>query len=65
MVPLALLIWLLVEMTGYAALAHHFLDTSWGASAIVAFGGVIGVRAGIITVTWAYARTYQSPARRL
>lgn len=65
MVPLALLIWLSVEMTGYGALSHHFLDTSWGASAIVAFGGVIGVRACIITVTWAYARTYQSPARRL
>jgi triacylglycerol lipase len=65
MVPLALLIWLSVELTGYAALAHHFLDTSWGASAIVAFGGVIGVRAGIVTVTWAYARAYQAPVRRL
>ena len=29
MVPLALLVWLSVELTGYATLAHHFLDTSW------------------------------------
>jgi triacylglycerol lipase len=65
MVPLALLVWLSVELTGYATLAHHFLDTSWSISAVVAFGAVLVVRAGIIAVTWAYARTYPSPARKL
>ena len=65
MVPLALLVWLSVEMTGYATLAHHFLDTSWSISAVVAFGAVLVVRAGIIAVTWAYARGYPSPARKL
>jgi triacylglycerol lipase len=65
MVPLALLIWLSVELTGYATLAHHFLDTSWSISAAVAFGAVLVVRAGIIAVTWAYARAYPSPARKL
>ncbi|MFZ1900149.1 MAG: alpha/beta fold hydrolase, partial [Azonexus sp.] len=65
MVPLALLVWLSVEMTGYATLAHHFLDTSWSISAVVAFGAVLVVRAGIIAVTWAYARAYPSPARKL
>jgi triacylglycerol lipase len=65
MVPLALLVWLSVELTAYAALAHHFLDTSWHASAIAAVGAVLVVRAGIIAVTWAYARAYPSPAREL
>ena len=65
MVPLALLVWLSVELTGYATLAHHFLDTSWSISAVVAFGAVLVVRAGIIAVTWAYARAYPSPARKL
>jgi triacylglycerol lipase len=65
MVPLALLVWLSVELTGYATLAHHFLDTSWSISAAVAFGAVLVVRAGIIAVTWAYARAYPSPARKL
>ena len=65
MVPLALLVWLSVELTGYATLAHHFLDTSWSISAVVAFGAVLVVRAAIIAVTWAYARGYPSPARKL
>jgi len=65
MVPLALLVWLSVELTGYATLAHHFLDTSWSISAVVAFGAVLVVRAGIIAVTWVYARAYPSPAREL
>ena len=42
-----------------------FLDTSWSISAVVAFGAVLVVRAGIIAVTWAYARAYPSPARKL
>jgi triacylglycerol lipase len=65
MVPLALLIWLSVELIGYATLAHHFLDTSWSNSAIAAIGTVLVVRAGISAVTWAYARAYPSPARKL
>ena len=37
----------------------------WGASAIAAVGAVLGLRAGIVAVTWAFARAYPSPARRL
>ncbi len=65
MVPLALLIGLLAELAIYATLAHRFLDTSWGISAITAVGAVLGLRAGIVAVTWAFARAYPSPARRL
>lgn len=65
MVPFALLIGLLAELAIYVTLAHHFLDTSWGISAIVAVGAVLGLRAGVVAVTWAFARAYPSPARRL
>lgn len=65
MVPLALLIWLSAELAVYATVAHHFLDASWGTSAIAAFGTLLGVRACIIATTWAYAWTYPSPARKL
>ena len=65
MVPFALLIGLLAELAIYVTLAHHFLDTSWGISAIAAVGAVLGLRAGVVAVTWAFARAYPSPARRL
>ncbi|HQR59281.1 MAG TPA: alpha/beta fold hydrolase [Azonexus sp.] len=65
MVPFALLIDLLAELAIYVTLAHHFLDTSWGISAIAAVGAVLGLRAGVVAVTWAFARAYPSPARRL
>ena len=65
MVPFALLIDLLAELAIYVTLAHHFLDTSWGISAIAALGAVLGLRAGVVAVTWAFARAYPSPARRL
>lgn len=65
MVPFALLIGLLAELVIYVTLAHHFLDTSWGISAIAAVGAVLGLRAGVVAVTWAFARAYPSPARRL
>ena len=65
MVPLSLLIALSGELAIYAAFARHFTDASWETSVILAFAGVLGVRAGIIAVTWAYARAYASPARSL
>ena len=65
MLPFALLTGLLAELAIYATLAQHFLDKSWGISAIAAAGAVLGLRAGIVAVTWAFARAYPSPARRL
>ena len=65
MVPVSLLIVLAGELLLYASLVHHFLDSSWSASAIAAIGMVLGLRAGIIAVTWAFARAHHSPARKL
>ncbi len=65
MLPVALLIGLVAELALYATFVRHFLDTSWGISAIAAVVAVLGLRAGIVAVTWAFARAYPSPARRL
>ena len=65
MLPVALLIGLVAELALYATVVRHFLDTSWGISAIAAVVAVLGLRAGIVAVTWAFARAYPSPARRL
>jgi triacylglycerol lipase len=65
MLPVALLIGLVAELAIYATVVRHFLDTSWGISASAAVGAVLGLRAGIVAITWAFARAYPSPARRL
>ena len=65
MLPVALLIGLVAELALYATVVRHFLDTSWGISAIAAVVAVLGLRAGIVAATWAFARAYPSPARRL
>ena len=65
MLPVALLIGLVAELALYATFVRHFLDTSWGISAIAAVVAVLCLRAGIVAVTWAFARAYPSPARRL
>lgn len=62
MVPLALLLWLASELVLYAGLAHQFLGAPLGTAAIAALGAVLGLRAGIIAITWAFAAAYASPA---
>jgi triacylglycerol lipase len=65
MVPITLLIWLLLELSGYAALAHYWLQTPWPIAGFAAIGAMLGLRAGIVAITWAFAFSYPSPAPRL
>ena len=65
MVPLALLILIAGELAVYTTGAHYFLDASWGTAILCACGAILGLRAGIVAVTWAFAWTYRSPARIL
>ena len=62
MVPLALLLLISGELAIYAAAAHYFLDLSGVDAAICALAILLGLRAGIVAVTWAFALTYRSPA---
>lgn len=65
MLPIALLLWLCAETAGYLALARCVFDAPWPTAALVALGGVLGVRALIVAVTWGFARAYPSPAPAL
>lgn len=65
MVPLSLLIWLALEVAGYLAIGRLWLDLDWSAAIVGAIGGLLGLRAGIIAVTWIFGMAYASPAPHL
>lgn len=65
MVPIALLIWLFVETASYALIARYVFDATWGTAGLVTLGGLLGMRAIVVAVTWGFARAYSSPAPAL
>lgn len=65
MVPVALLIWLCAETAGYVLVARHVFDATWANAGLVAIGGLLGVRAVVVAVTWVFALVYRSPAPAL
>jgi triacylglycerol lipase len=65
MVPVSLFLFLLLEISSYTALAHFWLDASWQTAGFAALGALLGVRAGIVTVTWVFSSVYASPAPKL
>lgn len=65
MVPVTLFIWLLMEMASYMAFSRYWFNVPLDIAALGALGGVLGLRAGIVAVTWAYAYAYPSPAPKL
>ena len=60
MVSVSLFIWICCEIAIYLAIAHHWLGVSWPVTGLAALGALLGVRAGIVTVTWAFAAAYDS-----
>ena len=64
MVPLSLLIWIALEIAGYLAIGRLWLDIDWSAAVVGAIGGLLGLRAGIVAVTWIFGTAYASPAPR-
>ena len=65
MVPLALLTWIILELTVYAEIGRNFLGADWPTAAVGAIGGLLGVRAGFNAVTWVFGVAMASPARTL
>lgn len=63
MLPVALFVWLLLEIAAYLALARLGLHADWPLAIAGALGGVLGIRAGINTTTWFFAIVLGSPAK--
>ncbi len=65
MVPIALLFLVATELAVYSVIGRHFLGAPWDAVMVGTLAAFLGLRAGIIAVTWVFAYTYPSPARPL
>lgn len=65
MIPVTLFIWLLMEIASYMAFSRYWFNASSAMAALGAVGGVLGVRAGIVALTWVFAYRYASPAPKL
>ena len=65
MLPVSLLIWLILEISGYLYFGRHILGVDWPAAIVGAAGGLLGVRAGINAITWVFGMALASPAPRL
>ena len=62
MVPISLLIWILLEVAGYLAVGRLLLHAEWPYAIAGAVGGILGIRAGINTITWTFGLAFASPA---
>lgn len=60
MVPLSLFLWIACEIAVWLAIAHGWLGASWPVAAACALGGLLGLRAGIVAVTWAFAAAHDA-----
>jgi triacylglycerol lipase len=65
MVPVSLFLFLVLELSSYTALAHFWLEASWPIAGFAALGAILGVRAGIVAVTWVFSSVYASLAPKL
>lgn len=65
MVPVSLLLWMTLEISGYLALARLGLHLDWPYAIALAIGTLLGVRASINAVTWMFGMAFASPAPRL
>jgi hypothetical protein len=65
MVPVTLFIWLLIEIASYMAFSRYWFNAPWDVAALGALGGVLGLRMGIVAITWAFAYAHPSPAPKL
>lgn len=65
MVPVSLFIWIVLEIACYLAVARFGFGTDWAFAGAAALGGLLGVRAGINTITWVFGLALGSPAKRM
>jgi triacylglycerol lipase len=62
MVPVSLLLWIVLEVTGYLLLGRRVLQLGWPLAVVGCIAAVLGLRLWINMVTWIFAITYATPA---
>lgn len=65
MVPISLLLWITLEVALYLLIARLGLKADWAYASAGAIGGILGMRAGIVAITWMFGMAFGSPAPRL
>lgn len=65
MLAIALRLFLVLEVAFYASLAMHYFAASPAGAALAALGCVLGLRAGIVLLTYVCAWAYRSPAPKI
>lgn len=58
MVSISLLVYLIGELACYLAIAHLWFGASWPMAILAALGGLLGLRVGLLAITWAFASAY-------
>ena len=62
MVPVSLFVWICCEVALYLAIGHVWLGAAWPLAALGALGALLGQRAAMISVTWAFASIHGAAA---
>jgi triacylglycerol lipase len=65
MVPISLLIWLALEISGYLYIGRHFMHLNWPLAIIGAINCLLGLRFWMNARTWYYGMKFASPAPAL
>ena len=65
MLPISLLIWITLEVSGYLYIGRHFMHLDWPLAIVGAINCLLGLRFWMNATTWAFGMSFASPAPRL
>ncbi|MBS1139075.1 MAG: putative lipase transrane protein [Proteobacteria bacterium] len=65
MLPISLLIWIALEISGYLYIGRHFMHLDWPLAIVGAINCLLGLRFWMNATTWTFGMAFASPAPRL
>lgn len=65
MLPISLLIWITLEVSGYLYIGRHFMHLDWPLAIVGAINCLLGLRFWMNATTWTFGMAFASPAPRL
>ncbi|UCV27118.1 esterase/lipase family protein [Ferribacterium limneticum] len=65
MLPISLLIWIALEISGYLYIGRHFMQLDWPLAIVGAINCLLGLRFWMNATTWTFGMAFASPAPRL